>query len=417
MLSYSYNQTIDLPLLSCHVVELPEGNRTDCSLSNPDNCVRCPILGRFIAGGGLDEFGSPGHVICLVMWVLTLLIGLFGTFTNILIIAIFKRQSSGRAFDTLLIALACFDLVGSIMSLVGCTATVGYFGEKLFYEKNIKFCPLSTCLIFLVENWNRGPLGLYLFYFGTLTAFFGRSGSSFTTVLITVERFLVITFPIKTSNWFTVGKTKLYVFGIFIFAAFMAIPRFTSFAIDPIERYNIARDIPSLEGLDYVVQSTSLEEFWYKSAGGFFDQIDFWVPLPTLLFFHILLFVQIRKFSKRRKELNMKTRKDIRAIKMFVPVVFVLFLCNIEPYVHYYYIRIGGFVYREHFIGVLLSIAVNSAVNLPIYYFKGGSFRKEVRSLFSTCICCALFRIRRRSERERSTAVTMTHSQVSDHKI
>ncbi|CAL8103656.1 unnamed protein product [Orchesella dallaii] len=388
----SYNQTIDLPLLSCHIVELPEqNNRTDCSISNPNNCVRCPILGRFVAGGGLDEFGTPGHVICLVQWILAMFIGIFGTFTNILIITILKRQNSGRAFDILLIVLACFDFIGSVMSVIATTATVGYF-----------------------ENWNRGPLGLYLFYIGSLTAFFGRSGSSFTTVLITVERFLVITFPMRSSTWFTVRKTKLYAVGIFIFAAFNAIPRFTSFVIHPIERYHIARDIPSLKGLDYVVLSTVLEEFWYRTTGAFFDQIDFWFPLPTLLFFHFLLFIQIRKFSRRRKTMNMKEKKDIRALKMFIPVVFVLFLCNIEPYVHYYYIRIGGYVYREHFVGVLLSIAVNSAVNLPIYYFKGSSFRNEVRGLFSTFICFALCKRRRKDgskERSTATALTVSHSQ------
>lgn len=123
------NRTLALlPLFTCHFVELPD-NRIDCSRSDPSVCVTCPILGRFVTGGGLDEYGSTGHIVSLVEWAFTVFIGLFGTFTNCLIITIMKRQNSGRSFDLLLIGLACIDLIGSFTSVIAASSTAAIFGE------------------------------------------------------------------------------------------------------------------------------------------------------------------------------------------------------------------------------------------------------------------------------------------------
>ncbi|CAL8103653.1 unnamed protein product [Orchesella dallaii] len=349
-----------LPLVSCHLIDLPD-SREDCSIYNESECISCPILGRFITGESMNDYSGLGHVICLTIWIITFVIGTFGTFTNCLIIAILKRKNSERPFDTLLIALACFDLVCSVSAVVASTSTITYF-----------------------QNWNRGIGTLYSFYVGALTALFAKSGSSFMTVLITIERFLVVALPSSAPNWFTTGKCKLFSVGVLLFAFLMAFPRYSSVYIST---NNVGRNMDRTRELDYIILASIFNEFWYGKMKGFFDQIDFWLPLPLLLLFNALVYFQIRKFSRRRKSLNMKQRKDIRAANMFVPVVIVLFLCNIEPIVHYYYIYCGV-VYREHFLGILISMAINSAANLPIYYFRGSSFRKECRTLLSPYFSC-----------------------------
>lgn len=76
----------------------------------------------------------------------------------------------------------------------------------------------------------------------------------------------------------------------------------------------------------------------------------------------------------------MKQRREIRAAKMFLPVVAILFLCNVEPIIHYIFVVCGN-LYREMCMGMLLCFTFNSAANLPIYYLKGSSFRRETRAL------------------------------------
>lgn len=117
----------NLPLFTCHFVELPD-NQTDCSVSDPRNCVRCIFEGKFLFGGGLNEFDSTGHIVSIILWCLNTLIGIFGTLTSLLIITIMKRQNSKRSFDLLLIALAYFDLLGSFSSVVASTSTLAIFG-------------------------------------------------------------------------------------------------------------------------------------------------------------------------------------------------------------------------------------------------------------------------------------------------
>lgn len=72
---------------------------------------------------------------------------------------------------------------------------------------------------------------------------------------------------------------------------------------------------------------------------------------------------------------------------MFLPVVALLFICNIVPFVHYALLY-GGNIYGETELATMLSFTINSAVNLPIYYLKGSSFRKETKLLFSSYFPC-----------------------------
>ncbi len=90
-------------------------------------------------------------------------------------------------------------------------------------------------------------------------------------------------------------------------------------------------------------------------------------------------------FVARQKRRNSKNLGEIQAAKMFLPVVIVLFLCNIAPFLYYFFI-LKGIIYRELGIGCALSYVVNSAANLPIYYFGGTNFKQEALHFISKFI-------------------------------
>ncbi|CAL8103644.1 unnamed protein product [Orchesella dallaii] len=199
------------------------------------------------------------------------------------------------------------------------------------------------------------------------------------TVLITIERFLVVAIPSRAPNWFTTWKCKLFSAGVLLFSFLMAFPRYSSVYISP---NHVGRNINSTKEVEFIILPSIFNEFWYVTLKGFFDTIDFWLPLPLLLLFNAVLYLQIRKFKRNRRNLNVNQKKNISAANMFVPVVIVLFLCNIVPIVHYYYIH-SGVIHREAIFGMFVSEVVNSAANLPIYYFRGSGFRKECRALLT----------------------------------
>ncbi|CAL8103635.1 unnamed protein product [Orchesella dallaii] len=247
----------------------------------------------------------------------------------------------------------------------------------------MKFCekqsPHSHIAYF--ENWmgrRGGTLFVYWYYLSISFMYFVRSGSTFATMLITVERYLVITYPLKSASWFTSGKTRIAAFCVFMIAAVLAFPRFTMY-VDT----NDLTDIPSLKGLKHILRSTKLNRFFYVTLKTLHSQIDFWLPFPILLIFNILSFRKVKRIAKKRKELNMSRseRKDIRATKMFLPVSIVLFLCNIEFVITYIYIVVFKIVFRELFTLLFLFVAVNSSANLIIYYLREAQFRAETRAV------------------------------------
>lgn len=120
-----------LPLFPCHFLELPD-NRVDCSDSNPAECVKCNILGRFFSGGTLTDNGSigPGRAISIVVWILNLIFGIFGALTNSLIITVIMKRKRRKSFDLFLVALASMDLIGSITSMMASSSTISFIGTS-----------------------------------------------------------------------------------------------------------------------------------------------------------------------------------------------------------------------------------------------------------------------------------------------
>lgn len=112
------------------------------------------------------------------------------------------------------------------------------------------------------------------------------------TVVITFERYMVVAFPAKFGNWFTIRKTRFIVFGVWVWAIIMASPRFSSVYVTWNEDW---RSVGATKNTDYLILSNAWEKFWYFDLYGFFDQIDFWGPLPLLLLFNGLVFYYVKK--------------------------------------------------------------------------------------------------------------------------
>ncbi len=130
---------------------------------------------------------------------------------------------------------------------------------------------------------------MYWYLISLFTAIFGRTGSTYTTVLITIERYLMITIPFKAKLWFTPRATKIMAFSVLVLAILINYPRFVAYGAEP----NEFRDIPSLEGLEYVFRPTSQGKFWYKTMKGAHNWIDYWLPLPIILVFNLLSFFEV----------------------------------------------------------------------------------------------------------------------------
>lgn len=121
------NKTIvTLPRLTCLLLDFPE-NGEDCSLNDEGTCLQCSAVGQFISGESVGDNG-PSQIFCILIWILTTVIGSISTLANCVIIVVLL-QKRRTAFDSFLITLAVFDLLSSVLSVVSVTSAIIYFRE------------------------------------------------------------------------------------------------------------------------------------------------------------------------------------------------------------------------------------------------------------------------------------------------
>lgn len=123
------------------------------------------------------------------------------------------------------------------------------------------------------------------------------------------------------------------------------------------------------------------------------------------------LFYQVHQITTNRKKIHANVKREIKAIKMFLPVVIVYFLTNVGPIANYVLIHFTTRAYREMYQLLFLSIALNPVANLPIYYWGSTIFRSEfqevVGSLWSSKISMDL---EMRDKKDKTTANTSMSS-------
>jgi len=210
---------------------------------------------------------------------------------------------------------------------------------------------------------------------------FSRSASIFTAVYITIMSYFMIAFPVSANLWFTSRKTKGLALLVLFLSICLAIPRYSLVYIGANPFYkNEYFGICKLQKFPYLLKPTKL----HKPLNGVHNQIDYMAPLPLLVLFKFLSYLNVRRLNKKRKEeLNCHQKKQIQAVRMFLPVVVVLCICNFGPIIYYFFFIYKGIVYREMYALVCLSTALNSSVNFPIYYFRASNFRNEAKVLLS----------------------------------
>lgn len=121
----------------------------------------------------------------------------------------------------------------------------------------------------------------------------GRLTSLHITVLITLERYLVIAYPLRSRLWFSLTRSKLQVIFIVVYDLLVCIPKYTSLHVGE----NIYSDkkgglnVPCLAKSDYIFMPSKWHKFWSNTLGKCFAYylylVDILVSNLILLLFNI----------------------------------------------------------------------------------------------------------------------------------
>ena len=283
----------------------------------------------------------------LVVTVLTVILGLFGSIFTIIIMR--KEPFKSSSYGIHLTALAVADMLSLILITCYKDSTIYFLQKDIFAESNTicKMFIYSICTTRVFTSWN--------------------------IVFISVERFIAVWFPFKFRQ-LSSKRTALNVTGCFFIAANIV-------AIFPTLSSSVRNDGCSP---DVTVGAISL-------SIAMLAILHIIIPTIILLFFTPLTVFKLAKqqMSRRRMSCTDRTEHSTYATVMLIGIVisYIVLICS--PFFARVVIRYTGTTQADSNYGLMNEIIsitdqINCSINFFIYGLLGSEFRNQVIGICSS---------------------------------
>lgn len=149
-------------------------------------------------------------------------------------------------------------------------------------------------LYYFLANWIFNKSALMWYTYVSIYLFeMCRSISAFVTIVICVVHISMVYLPTKAPGYFTLTRTKILTILAVLIAVVLGLPRFLSFNM----RENSYKDVPTLKYLDFIAEPSDFGNLMYVSLKGIHNQIDYWLPPPTILVLVLLTYFKVTLYS------------------------------------------------------------------------------------------------------------------------
>ncbi|KAH9488041.1 hypothetical protein Btru_065493 [Bulinus truncatus] len=298
-------------------------------------------------------------------------VSLLGIFGNIINIVVFVKLGLRTSVNISFLSLAVSDLCNLVTTAWFCVCVNPY----LNYDTSLVIFPTE------VQHLTAGfPHAC----FARITAW--------TTVFMTAERCLCITFPFRIRQIITPRRTALAMVVIYLVVILAMIPEYLYVRLD--WKYDsetnasrlglvFSKDRTNLEGLSFLLYSVLML-----------------TSFPTIVCFTTVLILKLKQNTEWRSQTNKNSsqteslsRRDKSAI-VTVMVVSSVFICTFTPTLLFSILgfAIPGFSvhgqYKDMFF--ILSYvafaldATNASINIILYYVTNSSYRQTFHRVMST---------------------------------
>lgn len=208
----------------------------------------------------------------------------------------------------------------------------------------------------------------------------GRTGSAYITILVAIERLLVVSHPFPFKMWMTRNR------GLFLIVIWLAIiltincPWWLNVAL---EKNLYVESFPNTElaKFPFIFTETWFAKHVYVKVMPWDTFVDHFLPVPVLLILNGLLFYKIRKAEKRRELLTKSQNREINAARMFSKVATILFICNFCGIAHLIITQCLGTFHHEFMYFIYISMSSSSCINFFIYYKTSKYFKEKFKNL------------------------------------
>ena len=307
------------------------------------------------------------------------------------------------------------------MSVIGIIMVVGIIGNSLtvvvFWKGNFKsstaflFLSLSLidsavlltvftfCIVKLdfYIDWLPNDLSVYLQVCGYPLFYMAETATIWVTVLIAVNRYIIVCLPLRASQWCTLSKVKIQLAVVLVLVVLYNIPHTVRYRVVHSSWNNGTSNETRIERMG----QKSFPQFYYVYVGIMPLLMLVWLPLFILTLLTIRLIKAMKAHRRMQADMQRQhNQPDSSMTFALVIVVIVFIICRAPLFILLVMSLLGRpssvvMCYMDIIYSTLLS--VNSAVNFLIYIVINRRFRNV---LFAN-VC------RRRSAIPVATANTM----------
>ena len=235
-------------------------------------------------------------------------------------------------------------------------------------------------LVLHYADWLLNNTHAYIIAYVFPVALMSKMATIWVTVLIGVNRYIIVCLPLRASQWCTLSKVKMQVAVVLVVAVICSIPRFFKYRVIHV---TWARD----NSTSYIIEQTGLERnaFYMTYHIVMYFMLLSSVPLCILTLLTVRLIQAMKVHHRMQLEMNRVSNKmdsSVTPAFVIVVVVFIIFhtpmfvsrLLDFLPIWDNYgeiMFEVNCFVWE---IGSML-VVLSSTVNFAIYILACKSFR------------------------------------------
>ena len=319
----------------------------DLTDSNKESgIVYCPLTFRFI-------------------WytVITGTLSLLGLAGNTLSVIILHRDKGNEVANLLLQVLALADNALLFTSIIVLSIM---WGALLYFNATDAFETISPYFMKYVQ-----PIG-----------YMTKTCAIWMTVLLAVNRYIVIKKPLEAHRICTLWKARLQISVVVIFSVVWNLPRFFRMRIhDTVDGYS-----SSIPYEETSIGKGSLFHIIYTNV--LYTLLVLILPLVLLVFLNVSLILELKKMRQERSLMNVNAQPSDANITLVMCIIIVIFIVCHTPDrilqgVNSFY-KDDWWEHMCYLVAICnLLIVINSSSNFLVYYFV----RKRFRRLLIQVLC------------------------------
>lgn len=319
-------------------VDLPSHSEEGTTSTN-----YCPVLFRFV-------------------WytVITGTLCLLGITGNTLSILILQRDKGNEVANLLLQALAFADNALLFTSIILLSVV---WGSLPYFNASQAFTTLTPIFLKYIQ-----PLG-----------YMAKTCAIWMTVLLAINRYIVIKRPLEAQWICTLWKARLQVIAVLVFSVVCNVPRFFQFRI----LHSNSSSVP-YEATE--MGKGSLFNILYTNV--LYTLLVLILPLIILVFMNVSLILELKHMKQQRSLMNISSQPSDTNITLVMCIIIVIFIVCHTPDrilqgVNSFY-KDDWWKYTCYLSAICnLLIIINSSTNFLVYYF----LRKRFRRLLFQVLC------------------------------